>query len=63
MSEPIVTREEISLQAREAARAMAAGKGAPNPYPCGSDAAAAWQASLDRWLHALHEVEGTEASA
>lgn len=61
--EPIVSREQISLQAKGAALAMLAGKGAPNPHPFGSDAAAAWQASLDRWLHELQQDEGMEASA
>lgn len=63
MSEPIVSRERIALQAEDAARRHAKGWIVPNPYPVGSDAAAAWQASFDRWVHALRQDECTEGSA
>jgi len=49
--EPIASREHISEQARTAARSFAqSGRRPPNPYPFGSAAAAAWQASFERWL-------------
>jgi len=63
MSEPVVSREFISEQARTAARSFAqSGRQPPNPYPTGSAAAAAWQASLERWL-LLVTVPDAEASA
>jgi len=47
--EPIITREQIARQADEAAQATARTKQiAPNPYPPGSDAGAAWKASFER---------------
>ena len=66
MSEPVVTREEIARQADEAAQAYAAGPAdappPPNPYPTGSDAAAAWHAGFCRYL-LLHSCPEGEASA
>lgn len=53
MAEQIVSREAISEQAREAARSWVANPRMPkpaNPYPAGSDAAQAFQASFQRWL-------------
>lgn len=66
MSEPIITREEIARQADEAARLFStAPKDASppaNPYPAGSDAAAAWAASFQRQL-LWHSAPDAEASA
>jgi hypothetical protein len=53
MDHDIVSREAISEQAREAARSWVANPKLPkpaNPYPQGSDAAAQFKASLERWL-------------
>lgn len=66
MAEPIVPREQIAQQADIAARAFAQaapGSAPPaNPYPPGSDAAAAWQASFQRFL-LLHSAPSAEGSA
>lgn len=64
MSEPIVTRQEIARNADRAACAFSAGAqwASTNPYPVGSDAAAAWKASFERYL-LLHSVPEGEASA
>jgi hypothetical protein len=65
MPEPIVSREAISEQAREAARAWVANPKLPkpaNPYPFGSDAAKAWKADFERWLLAESAPDG-EGSA
>lgn len=51
MSEPILEREFVTDQGREAARLFASNRGTnTNPHPTGSDAAAAWQAAFQRYL-------------
>lgn len=61
--EPVVSREAIAIEANHAAKRMAKqGVQAVNPYPVGSAAAAAWQASLERWL-LWHTAPEAEASA
>lgn len=64
MNEQIVSREEISNQARGAALAFV-NTGVPqkNVHPEGTAAAAAWKASYERWLLALTAPEGVEGSA
>lgn len=66
MSEPILTREAIATLADDAARAYAAAPAnstlPANPFPVGSDAAAAWKASFERFL-LLHTAPFAEGSA
>lgn len=63
MAEPILSREVIAAQAEFAARAATATGAVPqNPYPVGSDAAAAWQASFDRYQHALQAPESEQSA-
>lgn len=59
MSE-LVSREQIAQQALHAAQRIAAGHSADNPYPAGSEAGAAFDATLERYLT---EVAGAEGSA
>lgn len=63
MAEPIVSREAISEQARQAARSWVANPKLPqpaNPYPVGSDAALVFQAQFERWLlrESVPDAEG-----
>jgi hypothetical protein len=60
----IVTRQQIAERAElEAARSLQDGRREPvNPYPIGSDAHAAFEASLVRYLHEC-AVPESEASA
>lgn len=51
MTEPIVTRQYISDQAREAAKKTALHGVEPvNPWPEGSEHAKVWKAQFERWL-------------
>lgn len=63
MSEPILPRAAIVQQA-EAAALNAATLEAPksNPFPVGSDAAAVWDATFERYLQQYSVPDG-EASA
>jgi hypothetical protein len=66
MSEPVVTREEIARIAEPAARDWALNPHGPEPqcpYPIGSDAAAAWKATLQRFLVLYSAMTGEETSA
>jgi hypothetical protein len=66
VSEPVVTREEIARLAEPAARDWAMNLAAPEPhcpYPVGSDAAAAWRATLQRFLLLYSSTVGEETSA
>lgn len=64
MNEPIVSRERIAQQGDGAARITArTGVIQTNPYPAGTEAAAAWQASYERYLVEHTAAEGAEASA
>jgi hypothetical protein len=66
MSEPVVTREEVARLAEPAAREWAINPSAPEPkcpYPESSDAAAAWRATLQRFLLAYSSTVGEETSA
>lgn len=63
MSEPVVSRQMIARIADEAARVMVeTGRRPVNPYPVGSDAAAAFRAALERYL-LLHSAPEAQASA
>lgn len=64
MPEPIVTRERIAEMADQAAQRFARGETAAppdNPFPVGSDAAAAWSASFQRQLlwHTAPDAQGS----
>jgi hypothetical protein len=66
MSEPIVTREEIAARAEPAARDWAMNPTGPEPkcpYPVGSDACAAWKATLQRFLVLYSSLAGEESAA
>jgi hypothetical protein len=56
----LVSREQIACEAEAAARAWRSAPpvDVPNPYPPGTDAFAAWEASFERYLHALQAPEG-----
>jgi len=61
--EPILTREQIAHMADESARVTTRTRELqPNPFPAGSDAAAAWKASYERLLLA-HTNPECESSA
>lgn len=63
MSEPILPRAIVAQAAERAAREYAETRSAPvNPYPVNSDAAAAFEASLARYLHE-YSAPTAEASA
>jgi hypothetical protein len=63
MSEPIVSRQQIAGQAAAAARLQVKFGDKPvNPFPIGSDAHAAFEASLARYLHE-YSAPTAEASA
>jgi hypothetical protein len=63
MTEPIVSRESIALDAEAAAlRMLATGVSQPNPWPPESTAAAEWKAALERYLVA-HSSDEAEVSA
>ena len=63
MSEPVISREAIAVQADHAARVAArTGRPQENPYPPGSDAATLWHIAYCRYL-LLHSAPEGEASA
>lgn len=59
MAEPIVSRAKVCQHADEAARiSVQTQQLQTNPYPVGSDAAAAWKVCFERYLllHSTGEV-------
>lgn len=63
MADPVVPRDLIAQQADEAARRFVqTGRQEWCPYPFGSEAAAAWKASFERYL-LQHSAPESEASA
>jgi hypothetical protein len=59
MSEPLLPRTQVCQQADEAAREAVRTQRIPvNPFPIGSDAAAAWKTCFERYLllHSTGEV-------